>query len=473
MVRQKYSQEGPFISIGDMNGDGLEDFFIGGAFKQSGKIFLQQKDGTFKGKDLLAGTKYEEDMQSVLFDANGDGYSDLLIAGGSSEFEITSSFYRPRLYLNDGKGNFKLDDAAFSPIIRTPSKSIAAADIDSDGDMDIFIGGRVSLGNYPIPPGSYILQNDHGKFTDVTASVCPALEEIGLINSAVWVDIDRDKNLDLVIAGDWMPIRIFKNNGKTLTEITDKSGLQQFSGMWRSLAITDVDGDGEPDIIAGNIGLNNSYHITAQQPAELIAKDFDGNGIVDPIFCYYIKDNQGKYILSAGISRDEWARQMPSMRKKFELNSVYAKATMDQIITKEMMDKALRLTCNEPRSGYFKNDGKGHFSFHPFPLPAQFAPVNAVIYTDVNGDDKTDIILAGNEYQASVASGRYDASYGLLLTGNGKGQFKAVSPVSSGLILDGDVKDLKVISTQKGKILLAAINDSRMQAYLLGEKRSK
>ena len=456
LIPQKYSQEGPFISTGDMNGDGLEDFFIGGAFKQSGKIFLQQKDGTFKSKDLVTGTKYEEDMQSVLFDANGDGYPDLLIAGGSSEFEVTSSFYRPRLYLNDGKGNFKLDSSAFSPIIRTPAKCVAVADMDGDGDVDIFIGGRVSLGTYPVPPRSYILRNDHGKFIDVTASVCPALEDIGLINSAAWVDIDNDKKPDLVIAGDWMPIRIFKNNGKTLTEITNQTGLQNFQGLWRSLVVTDIDNDGDLDIIAGNLGLNNPYHINAQQPAELIAKDFDGNGIIDDIFCYYIKDNDGKYQLSSGISRDAWAMQVPSIKKRFGQNSSYAKASMDQIFTKEMMDSALVLKCNEARSGYFENDGKSHFIFHPFPLQAQEAPVNAIACTDINEDGNTDIILAGNEYQANVMSGRYDASYGLLLTGNGKGQFNAVSPVASGLILDGDVKDLKLIKVGKTKVFISS-----------------
>src|SRR6185437_14128747 len=231
LIQQKYSQEGPFISTGDLNGDGLEDFFIGGAFKQSGKIFLQQKNGSFNSKDLVTGTKYEEDMQSVMFDANGDGYPDLLIAGGSSEFDPTSSFYRPRLYLNDGKGNLKLDSAAFSQIIRTPAKSIAVADMDGDGDMDIFIGGRVILGTYPVPPRSYILRNDNGRFTDVTSSVCPALEDIGRINSAVWVDIDNDKKPDLIIAGDWMPIRIFKNDGKKLTEITQQTGLANYPGL--------------------------------------------------------------------------------------------------------------------------------------------------------------------------------------------------------------------------------------------------
>lgn len=470
LIPQKYSQEGPFISTGDINGDGLEDFFIGGAYKQSGKVFLQQPDGTFSGKDLVSGTKNEEDMQSILFDADGDKDLDLLIAGGSSEFEVNSSFYRPRLYLNDSKGNFILDSAAFSPIIRTPAKCIAVADMDGDGDMDIFIGGRVSLGTYPVPPRSYILRNDHGKFTDVTSSVCPALEETGLINSAVWVDIDNDKKPDLIIAGDWMPVRIFKNNGTTLTEITDQSGLKNLPGFWRSLAVTDIDNDGDMDIIAGNIGLNNPFHINEQQPAQLIAKDFDGNGVMDDIFCYYIKDNDGKYQLSSGISRDEWARQMPSIKKRFEQNSSYAKATMDEIFTKEMMDGAMVLNCKEARSGYFENNGKGVFTFHPFPLPAQEAPVNAIVCTDVNGDGFTDIILAGNEYQARIMPGRYDASYGLLLTGNGKGQFRVVPPVSSGLIIDGDVKDLKMITVGKQKILLSAVNDSKLKAFAINRK---
>ncbi|MEO8415368.1 MAG: VCBS repeat-containing protein [Ginsengibacter sp.] len=470
LIQQKYSQEGPFISTGDVNGDGLEDFFIGGAFKQSGKIFLQQKDGTFNSRDLVTGTKNEEDMQSILFDANGDGYPDLLIAGGSSEFEITSSFYRPRLYLNDGKGNFKLDDSAFSPIVRTPAKSIAVADMDGDGDLDLFIGGRVSLGTYPVPPRSYILRNDHGKFTDVTRSVCPALEDIGLINSAVWVDIDNDKKPNLIIAGDWMPVRIFKNNGKTLTEITNQSGLKNLPGFWRSLLVTDIDHDGDLDIVAGNLGLNNPYHISTQQPAELIAKDFDANGVMDDIFCYYIKDNNGKYQLSSGISRDEWAMQLPSIKKRFEQNGSYAKAAMDEIFTKDMMTGALVLTCSEARSGYFENNGKGHFTFHPFPLPAQEAPVNAIACTDVNGDGFMDIILAGNEYQAQVMPGRYDASYGLLLTGNGKGQFKVIPPAASGLAIDGDVKDLTIINAGKQKILLAAVNDSKMKAFVIQKK---
>ena len=469
LIQQKFSQEGPFISTGDINGDGLEDFFIGGAFHQSGKVFLQQANGTFKGKDLVTGTKNEEDMQSILFDADGDKDLDLLIVSGSSEFEITSSYYRPRLYLNDGKGNFTLDNTAFSPLIRTPGKCIAIADLDGDGAMDIFIGGRVGLGTYPLPPRSYILKNDHGKFKDVTSEVCPALENPGLINAAAWVDIDNDKKPDLILAGDWMPIRIFKNNGKTLNEITNTNGLNNLPGFWRSLAIADVDQDGDLDIIAGNLGLNNPYHINALRPAELIAKDFDNNGVIEPIFCYYIKDNTGNYVLSAGISRDEWATQMPIIKKKFDNNTLYAKAGMDGIFTKDMMDSATILHSKETRSGYFENMGTGQFNFHPFGMLAQMAPINTIACTDINGDKNMDIIVAGNEYQVQVGAGRFDASYGLVLMGNGKGIFNAVSPVKSGFIIDGDVRNLKMIKSKNHSIVLAAINDEKMKAFRINK----
>jgi hypothetical protein len=469
LLLQKYSQEGPFISVADIDKDGREDFFVGGAFRQSGKIYHQNANGTFSGKDIVGAPKYEEDMQSIWFDADGDGYPDLLVVGGSSEFDPRSSYYRPRLYHNDGKGNLHLDSAAFSPIVRTMAKSVAVADLDGDGDLDIFIGGRLALGAWPRSPESYILRNDHGHFTDVTEAVCPALRYPGMINAAVWTDIDGDGRPDLLLAGDWMPIRIFKNNGGTLGEITQQTGLDRYPGFWRSLLITDIDHDGHPDIVAGNLGLNNPWHIDSARPAELVAKDFDGNGTLDPVFCYYIKDDEGKYTLSTGISRDAWAWQMPSIKKKFESNEGYARASMDQLLPPEMMQGALVLRCSETRSGWFAGDGHGGFRFHPFPRMAQLAPVNATVSADIDGDGIPDLLLAGNEYQASVTPGRYDASYGLLLKGDGHGGWNPIPPAASGLILDGDVKDMKLIRTGNRLVLLAAINDQPLKAWQLNK----
>jgi enediyne biosynthesis protein E4 len=467
LILQKYSQEGPFISTGDLNGDGLDDFFIGGAFKQSGKVFLQNKDGSFTGKDLVGGNKYEEDMQSVIFDANGDGRPDLLVLGGSSEFDDRSAFYRPRLYLNDGRGGLHQDSADISPFMRTPAKCLAAADIDGDGDMDVFVGGRVSLGSYPQGAASYILRNDHGRFFDVTAQVCPALTHAGMLNAAVFADIDGDGKPDLILAGDWMPIRIFHNDGKVFTEITGDSGLDELPGLWRSLVVADVNHDGHPDIIAGNLGLNNPFHIRPSQPAELVAKDFDGNGIIDPLLCYYMKDNDGKYVQNVSVPRDAWARQMPSIKKRYDQNESYARASMDELITADMLKDATVLQCKEVRSGYFENDGHGRFHFRPFPAEAQEAPVNTMVYADVDGDGVADMILGGNEYQASIVSGRYDASYGLVLKGDGHGGFRALRPMEDGLILDGDVKDMKIVRVKGRRVLLTAINDRAMRALRL------
>jgi hypothetical protein len=463
LLPQKFSQEGPFISTGDLNADGREDFFIGGAFKQSGKIFLQQSNGNFTAKDLVKGETNEEDMQSLLFDADGDNDLDLFVLSGSSQFHPKSPSNKPRLFINDSKGNFERNNTAIPENIISQAKCIAGADIDGDGDTDVFIGGRVMIAAYPQPPRSFLFRNDKGKFTDITPE---ALQYPGLLNAAAWADIDNDKIPELVLAGEWMPIRIFKNVASSISEITESSGIKNLNGYWRSLAANDVDADGDIDLVAGNLGLNNPYRINEKQPAKLIAKDFDGNGSIEPIICYFIPDNNFVYKENIGIVRDQWAAQMPAIKKRYDLNQPYALATMDQIITPEEMKDAIILTCNEVRSGYFENNGKGNFTFHPFELLAQLAPVNTIIIADVDADGKKDIMLAGNEYEYNVTAGRMDASYGLCLKGNGKGEFVAMPPAKSGWITDGDVRDLKFINNKKfGRLMMVARNNDSLQLF--------
>jgi hypothetical protein len=234
--------------------------------------------------------------------------------------------------------------------------------------------------------------------------------------------------------------------------------------MWRSLSVNDIDNDGDMDLLAGNFGTNNPYRISAQQPAKLVAYDFDGNGVIEPIFCYYIRNKELKYEESVGITRDQWASQAPVIKKRFDQNQPYASASMNQIITADQMKEAIILTCNEVHSGYFENDGKGHFTFHPFAMAAQEAPVNSILSTDVDGDGKKDILLAGNEYEYNAAVGRMDASYGLWMKGDGKGGFIPVRPVQSGWITDGDVKDLKFVENKIiGKLMLVARNSDSLQ----------
>lgn len=465
LLPQKYSQLGPFITSGDINNDGIMDFFVGGGFNFSGKIFTGQKDLSFSSKNLTDSSKMEEDESCILFDADGDGDQDLLITNGDVQYDENSVYYKPRLYINDGKGNFSLRPDAIPNSVKTIAGCVSAGDYDGDGDLDLFIGGRVSK-KYPMPPQSFLLQNNKGVFTDVTAKVCPVLQQPGMVTAAVWTDFDNDKQLDLIIAGEWMPLRFFKNNHGNLVETTASTGLTQMNGMWRSLIATDIDGDGDDDLIAGNLGLNCLYKVSENEPMQLFASDIDGNGIVDPIFFYYIKDNDGVRRSFPGISRNQFAEQVPAIKKKFLHYKDYAVASFNDIFKTKSKDSLLQLYCNETRTCWFENSGNGKFIKHVLPMEAQFAPVNAIICNDVNNDGFKDIILAGNEYQTEVMTGRFDASYGCFLQGGINKTFTSVPAVKSGFILKGDVKDMSLIRLANGKkILLAAVNNDSMRVF--------
>lgn len=471
LLPQKYSQLGPFIATADINNDGYTDFFVGGGFNSSGKIFTQQKRQTFSFKNITDSIKLEEDMDCVLFDADKDGDADLLITSGDVMYEAEADYYLPRFYVNDGKGNFKLQKDAIPASVKTIAGCVTTGDYDGDGDMDVFIGGRVSK-TYPISPRSYLLQNNNGVFSDVTEKVCPSLMNPGMITSAIWADMDNDKQIDLIVAGEWMPIRIFKNNKGLLTEAGGNSGLNDINGMWRSLVVADIDNDGDPDLVAGNLGLNCDYRVSDDMPMELFATDMDGNGSIDPIPFYYIKGKDGKRHSYPAISRGMFASQVPAVKKQFLLNSDYANASFDAVFKGKPKESMLSLYCNETASCYFENSGNGRFIKHVLPVEAQFAPVNAILVDDFDNDGYKDLLLAGNEYQTEVMTGRYDASYGLLLKGTGNKDFQPVSPVKSGFIIKGDIKDMSLLQLANGeKVILAAVNNDSLRVFRINNNK--
>lgn len=465
LLPQKYSQLGPFIATADINNDNATDFFIGNGFNFSGSIFAQQKDRSFTSKNLTDSIKMEEDSDCILFDADNDGDADLLITNGDTQLEENTSYYKPRLYINDGKGSFSLQADAIPDSVKTIAGCVSAGDFDNDGDLDLFIGGRISK-KYPMPARSFILQNNKGVFTDVTTKVCPSLQKPGMITSAVWTDFDNDKQSDLVIAGEWMPVRFFKNQHGILTEVTNSTGLAQMNGIWRSLEVSDIDGDGDPDIIAGNLGLNCTYNVSEKEPLQLFATDLDNNGSIDPVPFYYIKDKEGIRRSFPAISRSQFSDQVPAVKKQFLLYKNYAQATFDDIFRGKAKDNILQFYCDETRSCYFENLGNGKFTKHVLPMEAQFSPVNAIICDDFDNDGVKDLLLAGNEYQGEVINGRYDASYGCFLRGNGNKTFTSVSPVQSGFIVKGDVKDMALVRlANKEKIVLVAVNNDSMRIF--------
>jgi len=470
LLPHKYSQLGPFITTGDIDNDGSTDFFIGGAFNSSGKLFVQQNNGPFRSKNLADSIKMEEDMACTFFDANGDGHPDLLVTNGGFQYEDGSPYYKPRLYLNDGKGNFSLSNIAIPDSVRTIAGCVATADIDGDGDLDLFIGGRVSK-EYPLSPHSYILRNDKGVFTDITAQVCPALQKAGMFTAALWMDINKDKQPDLVLAGEWMPVRFFINDHGRLHEVTDSTAPANMHGMWRSLIAADIDNDGDLDLVAGNLGLDCDYQAGPDSPMQLFAADIDGNGRIDPILFYYIMDRDGIRRSYPAFSRGQLAAQVPTVKKRFLLNDDYARAGFSELFPGKSKADVLSFYCDETRSCWLENLGNGKFIKHPLPVEAQFAPVNAILCTDIDKDGYNDLLLAGNDYQTDVITGRYDASYGCFLRGGPNKTFTAVPPAKSGFMLNGDVKDLALIRLANNqRVILAAVNDDSLRMIRINKK---
>ena len=466
LLPHMHSKNGPGIAVADINGDGLEDFYAGGATNHSGAMFIQQANGKFKKGPVSQIDSLTEDMGVLFFDADNDNDADLYIASGGSEHVKGSALYKDELYLNDGKGNFKSAPEAL-PDLRQSGSSVVAADYDRDGDLDLFIGGRVIPGEYPMPADSYILRNDSDKtasrFTDVTKEVAPGFLKLGLVTSALWTDVDNDGWMDLMIVGEFMPITCYKNNGGKSFTPFGKDTLSHTSGWWNSLTGGDFDNDGDMDYIAGNLGLNTRYKGNEKEPLCIYASDYDKSGSIDPVMTMYIQGEQ-----QIVHSWDDMVKQMNPIRVRFRTYLPYAETSFEKSFTRSELESAY-VVCGEWfETSYIENLGGGNFSTKALPIRAQFSPVYGMVPGDYDADGNLDVLLVGNSYATEVSTGRYDASIGLYLQGDGKGNFASVNVQKSGFVVDKDAKGLSRLILGNGReIILAGVNNDKLSAHVM------
>jgi enediyne biosynthesis protein E4 len=459
------SSEGPAIAVGDVNGDGLDDVYVGGAKWQPGRLFIQQRDGMFRASEQPAfkTDSLLEDVDAVFFDANGDGHPDLYVVSGGGEFAGADDALQDRLYINDGSGNFHRDTSAL-PRMAESGSCVVAADFDGDGHVDLFVGRRAVARAYGLTPRSYLLKNDgHGHFRDVTNELAPALADAGMVTSAAWVDYDHDGKLDLVVTGEWMPVRVFHQEGARLVERTTEAGLGASNGWWNSITVADVNHDGRPDLILGNLGLNSYLTASRTEPARLYVGDFAHSRSSQAIVTTY---KTGASYPVAGL--DELTRVVPSVRDKYPTYASFGAARMEQIFPRADVDHAKVLEAYDFATSVAVNKGNGTFELRALPSAAQFAPVRAVIADDLEGNGRVDLLLAGNDFGVPPIFGRYDASQGVLLRGDGIGRFESVDLAGAGPLLDGQVRHMKLIRRADGdRLIVVARNDDTLRVLRL------
>jgi hypothetical protein len=461
LIPKMISTEGPKLAVGDVNGDGREDFFMGNAFADTAKLFIQQPDGHFLQKPQPAFEKdrYFESIGAVFMDVDGDGDQDLVVCSGGNQAFPGSSNLMVRLYLNDGKGNFTRSSKGW-PEVDLNASCVKALDFDGDGLTDLFIGARVIPGHYGLKPASVLLKNQgHGVFTDVTRSTAPQLLDLGMVTDAGWADIDGDGKPELILVGDWMPVTIMRyENGK----FQKSAELPNSSGWWNSLTVADVNQDGFPDLVAGNFGLNSRIRADTLHPAQLITADFNKNGQTECIPVYYKTDGKAYPYWLKG----EMEKEIPQLKKKFLQFKSYAGKQFSEMYSAEELKQATILTVNETRSVVFLNDGKGNFTKQALPLQAQLSPVYATVVYDMNGDGLPDIFMAGNFYGLKPQTGRFDASYGTLLLGDRQHRFQYISPKESGLFIRGEVRDAHMLNPAgKNPLLVVARNNDNLMIF--------
>jgi hypothetical protein len=453
------SFSGPCMVKGDVNGDKLEDIFICGGYGQPGALFIQQKNGTFIKKEEpdFEKDKMSSDVDGIFFDANGDGFEDLyVVSGGYDNYSANDSLLQDRLYINDGKANFRKSVNSL-PVMHVSKSCVRVNDINSDGFPDLFVGGRAIPGNYPEPPQSYILINDgKGHFTNETAIIAPELQYAGMVTDAVWTDLNGNGKKDLIVVGEWMPVTVFINENSKLTNKTKTYFDENYSGWWNKILAEDLNGDGKIDLVIGNLGLNSQCKTSDKEPAEMYYKDFDQNGSIDPILCFYV---QGK--IYPFVTRDELINQISGMSTKFPDYKSYADAGLRDIFSEGQLKDAKHLQANELATCYFERGTDGKFHKKILPIESQFSPVFTITTLDYNKDGNKDLLLCGNIHHARLRFGNYDANYGIILKGDGKGNFSYINQKKSGLKLRGDVRSVININNK----FLFGMNEQKVKAY--------
>ncbi len=463
LLPQKQSTHGPCIAVADVNGDSLDDFYVGGAANSNGILYIQNPDGTFSYNEdhqIWAFDKESEDVAALFFDADGNGLPDLyVVSGGGGEFTKGAKALRDRLYINTGNGKFSKAPQALPQSFASGS-CVKAADYDGDGDMDLFVGGRAVPGKYPYPSRSFILNFDNFRYSDVTAEVAPKLMEPGLVTDAIWTDFNNDTTMDLVVVGEWMTPSFYQNNAGKFDDVTESKGNPNMKGWWYSIEAADIDNDGDLDLICGNLGTNVKFKASYKKPFNVFATDFDKNGTCDIVLS---KEYKGKMVPTRG--RQCSSEQMPFIKEKFPTYKEFASAGIDDILGKEKMKEALNLTVTDFESKVLINNGDGTYTAKALPRLAQAAPLNGLIVKDINKDGNLDLISAGNMYNTEVETPRYDAGTGLVMMGDGKGNFEAIPSGTSGFFADKDVKDIALLRTKGKDLVLVANNGAALELF--------
>ena len=447
------SHNGPFMAKADVNNDGLEDLFVGGAANQSGELYLQSASGKFnKQSGPWNNDEDFEDLGVLFFDFDMDGDQDLYVVSGGSEFPVGSEMFQDRLYANDGKGYFSNTSKTLPPIF-TSGQTIKANDIDKDGDLDIFIGGRIVPDKYPYSPNSHLLVNENGSFVDVTNKNAPDLEQIGIVTDAVFVDYDQDGDDDLIVVGEWTPIQVLENENGTFKKAI-VAGLENSTGLWFSLAANDIDQDGDLDLFAGNLGLNSKFKIGNGNSLHIYCDDFDNSGTFDIVLSNSYKDQ-----LVPIRGRECSSQQMPFIEKKFPSFQSFAEASLTEIYGPENLENALHYEADLLESVYIENLGDGKFEINKLPTEAQFSAILDFEFLDIDKDGKNEILSVGNIYNTEVETARLDASYGNIFKYE-RDKFSMINSKSSGFSNKGDARDISIIKTRGNQQLLLVTNNN-------------